>query len=437
MPPRPSLDSILGPIKSGEAQTRPSLDSIFASKPEVSTEPEQPPKTPLLTNPQGGLGTALKDVAVGAGKSLIGGARDVASGIQSLGKGTAGLLGVDTSKGGIKSIDNNTPEGQGVADSLAYKSTAEHTGGLLSDVAQLATPLAGGNLEKGIAKGKEVYDTYKSGKVAKEALQNGPKISEMISPKMTAKETKLAQTQGRIYDGKDPTLFKAGTEGKVATSDKVADATRTIMKKIPNAAKMSETELYSAVDESIGKTAKELRPQMEATPIKPETVEKITTDWEGLKKAQIENAPATEELNVAKRQAKFENFLKKSKSGNQADLWDTRIEYDNSIPENVKKANINSPESLQIQKEEWLQNRDVLNKAITDTTHGMGNASRQAFSDMTSMYEAKGNLLGKAKVNDAQLSKVNQFLKDNPKTAKVLGGATIYEVLKGLGIHLP
>ena len=56
---------------------------------------------------------------------------------------------------------------------------------------------------------------------------------------------------------------------------------------------------------------------------------------------------------------------------------------------------------------------------------------------MSNMYEAKNGLLSKVKVNKAQISKINQFLKDNPKVSAVLGGATIYEIAKHLGIPIP
>ncbi len=205
------------------------------------------------------------------------------------------------------------------------------------------------------------------------------------------------------------------------------------MENIPNASEMSPSKLYTAIDNKITETATKLRPQMEATPIKPQTVEKINSDWESLKKSQIDNAPATEEANVAKRQAKFEATLKKSGSGNHADLWDTRINYDNSIAENVKKANINSPESLQLQKEEWLQNRKILSDAINDNVSGMGKVSQKAFSDMTNMYEARNGILSQTKATTTIQPSIASELYNSP-TGKVIRnigklgiGAGLYE----------
>ena len=260
---------------------------------------------------------------------------------------------------------------------------------------------------------------------------------EALSPKPTIKQAQIAQKEGRLVEGKDPTLFRSGTADKIAPTDKIKEATKTIVERIPNAQKLKPTELYSAVDSEITKTAEALRPQMRATPIKPETVQKINDDWSNLKKLQIEAADATEEANVVKLQKQFEAKLQKSGSGTHDDLWQTRIDYDNSISDNVKRANSMSSESLQNKKEIWLQNREILNSAIKDTKYGMGETSSKAFDEMSNLYEAKTNLLSKAKVNKEKMSKINQVLSDNPKLASALGGVTVYQILKNLGIPLP
>ncbi len=435
--------------KYGATFTAPKIDDFhaLASKYGATYSPAAPiggnqtsaqPQMPLLTNQSGGFGTALKDEAVGAGKSLIGGAVGVAKGLQWLGQKVGGAFGINTKGSGLKSLDSSTPEGKSVDESLSYKSRAEQTGGVLSDIAQFVSPLAGGNAEKLAMKGKEIYGAYKAGKEAKVTADATEKITEMIAPKATAKEARLAQSQGRFVEGKAPTLFKSGTPDTILPTKKTLSASETIVNKIPNAAKMSPSELYTAVDNNITKTAKELRPQMEKTPIKSETIQKINSEWDTLKKQQISNAPATEEVNVAKRQAKFESLLKKSGSENHADLWDTRVNYDNSISANVKKANSLSPESLQIQKEEWLQNRAILNNAINDNAAGMGTKSQKAFQDMSNLYEAKNNILSKAKVNKEPLpSKAKQFLTNHPVISGAVGGGTLYGAAKKIGVPLP
>lgn len=256
------------------------------------------------------------------------------------------------------------------------------------------------------------------------------KIKDTISPKPTAKEAKLATDQGRLIKGKDPTLFKSGTPDQIATSPQQLKSTMTVHRLIPDAATMDEPTLHAALDEKIADTAQKLKPQMEATAIKPETVQKITDDWTNLKKTQMQTADATDEPNVLKSQKQFETILKKSSSGNMNDLWDSAKSYDASVPDNVKSANSMSSESLQNKKTIWMQNRSILRNAINDSENGLGKTSQQAFSDMKDMYEAQTGIMSKAKVETAAApSKISQAY-NSPK------GKIVRNVIKaGIGIE--
>jgi hypothetical protein len=284
-------------------------------------------------------------------------------------------------------------------------------------------------VKSGLSKADEAYQALKASRQVSTTKKATEKVTEMISPKATAREARLAQSQGRFVEGREPTLFRGGTEDVILPSSKTKSAAQTIVENIPNAQKMTPSELYRAVDNNIKETATKLRPQMEATPIKPQTIEKLNSDWEVIKKSQLADAPATEEANVIKRQLKFESLLKKSGSNNHADLWDTAVKYDDSIPESVKKANNLSPESLQLQKDEWLQNRQILSDAIEKN-------SRPEFKQMSDMYKAKNDLLSKTKVEGASPSKIKQWAKDNPKKATALTTILGLEGLKLLGIDI-
>jgi len=245
------------------------------------------------------------------------------------------------------------------------------------------------------------------------------KVTEMISPKATIREARLAQSQGRLVEGRKAGFFRGGTEDTILPSTKTQSATKTVLKNIPNARKMSPPELYKAIDKKITTTATKLRPKMKATLIKPETVEKIDRNWKELKQIQMSDAPATEEMNVLKRQSKFESFLKKSKAGTHEDLWDTRIEYDKSVPDAVKKANNMSSESLQLQKEEWLDNRRILSEAFEDST-------KPEFKTMTDLYEARNGLMSNTKIQKGQPSTIRQIY--DSKTGKVIRTVAKYGV---------
>ena len=244
-------------------------------------------------------------------------------------------------------------------------------------------------------------------------------ISDMISPKETVKQAKLAESQGRLIKGEKPTLLKGETPTRILPTDQNVKSTFTIKKYLPDAAKMDEPTLYTALDGKITEIATKLQPEMTKVPISQETIGKITDDWEALKKTQLESSDATNEPNVLKQQQQFESRLQKSEAGNMNDLWDTAKEYDASVPDNVKKANSLSSESLQNKKTIWLQNRAILRDAIKDTSTGMGKTASQAFSDMQDMYEAQNGLLSKAEVPTTLApSKLNQAY--NSTTGKVI-----------------
>ncbi len=262
---------------------------------------------------------------------------------------------------------------------------------------------------KGAIKGK-LADVAETKKTAK--------IQEAISPKPTVKEAKLAQKQGRLVKGREPSIFRSGTEDTINPSKETLRATETIKRLIPDADKLNSTELYTKLDETVEKTAENLKPELQKVKIEPKTVEKINSDWSEVKKSQIKNADASDMANVKKRQANFETFLQKSKSDNINDLWEARKEYDSSIPENVKNANQMSPENLQNKRSEWLENRAVLNDAINESD--VGTASKQAFQDMNDMYNAKEGILSKSKVEGAKPSKMMQAY--DSKTGKRIRG---------------
>ncbi len=384
----------------------------------------QPTQTPTPTNTFDPLNRNTT-FAQRAG-TLAGLGSDIVKGVYDTGKKIVKSL--VTAPGTIATLGNYAPEGtyagdtrknieQGMNPALSALKTGSEA---ILDVATLGE---GTNLLKN--KGIPAVTKYIGEKADARIAKDSAKITEMISPSATPKEAKLAQTQGRFIEGKPRTTFRSGTDATILPTQRTKDATQTIIKNIPNAKKMSPSELYKAVDTNIKSTATKLRPQMESTPIKPETITKINTDWESLKKSQLSDAPATEEANVAKRQAKFESLLKKSGSQSHADLWDTRIKYDDSIPENVKKANdtISHPD-LWLQKQEWLDNRKILNDAIDST-------GKPEFKQMSDMYEAKNGLLSKTKVTKGQPSRIKEFAKKHPIITSGVIGETGRKIVTG------
>jgi hypothetical protein len=263
-------------------------------------------------------------------------------------------------------------------------------------------------------------------------------IQDTISPKPTVKEARLAESEGRLVKGEPKTFWKSQTADEILPSDKTIKSSETIQRNIPNAGKMNETELYTAVDKKTGEIAKQLTPEMQKVSITDEVSTKLNDEWSSVKEKQISGADKTEETNVAKRQESFEtNVLKKleaKKNPTMNDLWEARQEYDNSVPKRVKEANVNSDSKLLAQKDEWLQNRRVLNNAINDSSTGLGKTSKQAFSDMSDMYNAKQGILSKAKVQSTALQPSTIKTIGKAAVKGVIGGTLLEKAAKGLGV---
>lgn len=285
-------------------------------------------------------------------------------------------------------------------------------------------------------------------------LQN---IKDIVSPNLTAKESKLAQSQGRVYAGKESTLLKGETPAQVATSDANARQIFSIHENIPGAGTMDAPTLHEALGNKVTEITNELRPKLDATPLHPDAQTKLNTEWQKIQKEQMTNAPADQEANVLKRQKKFDAFLQKTKQGNPSDviaevragkitqkeavsriaeaskpptlgdLWDTAIKYDNSISDAVKQARPNVPgvsESLLAQREEWIQNRAILKKAINDSATGLGSESEKAFQQMSDMLDAKANIVRNTPTIKSQTLKPSKFRQalESPTGKKVQAG---------------
>ncbi len=235
---------------------------------------------------------------------------------------------------------------------------------------------------------------------AKKSAKDTNAVAEIISPKITSAETQNAINEGRVTRGSDSAVFGKAPD-VVAHSEQIMRSADVISQEIPNAAKMNDVQINSSIDKWISDTSEKLKPEMAKTPVSSETVDKVTSTWEDLKSKQastpefLDNKAGNEAF-----QNKFENYLNQSKNAKDLnEVWDVRKAYDDSIPKNVKNATTNSSPVLQDRQAMWLQNRAILNSTIHDVSTGLGETSRDAFSKMSDMYEAKQNILQKAKLD--------------------------------------
>ena len=133
----------------------------------------------------------------------------------------------------------------------------------------------------------------------------------------------------------------------------------------------------------------------------PSMIDVAYDAWARVKKTQANEPEFLDFPSNKAFQDRFENYLNELRKGTNektlADLWNVRKSYDASIPDRIKQANDMSPIQSQIQKQMWLENRRILNDLINDTTRGLGAESQQAFKDMSNLYSARENIIGKAK----------------------------------------
>lgn len=318
----------------------------------------------------------------------------------------------------------------GAVDALGAK-------GLTTGIKSVA-PKAGNLLSKVVSPITKPIANYLAQRTEKKAVDS---LTKTLMPKLDAKEVRLALRDGRIAPGRNPSLLRGGTPDEIMPSENTKKSATTIRQYIKDSEKMKAPELHTALGEQVKNMGSSLRPVMDTTKITPKTVGKITKDWEALKAKQLADPYTPDTANVQKLQSSFEdNFLKKSKSGNFGDLWDTRAAYDASVPSNVKNATSLSSDTLQTQKELWLQNRRILNDAINDSSSGLGDVSQKTFAEMNDLYNAQRGIESSFKpVKESTPSKIKQFAKDHPYItgAGLLGANKASKETTGVSIPTP
>lgn len=319
--------------------------------------------------------------------------------------GKFGALGA--AQGAANAYGNSTEPGLGVngtdAENIVKGGIEGGAAGAALGAGGQALGEAAPSLVKGAQTAKQgISDAVSSMRSA--GTSDVDKIGETISPKLNAKETKVAINEGRVTrspsTGVKVTLFGKRPD-IVAQSEEVKQAAQTIHDSIPGSAKMDDATLHSALDEKTSAMAQDLQGDMQKVAVAPETMQKVADTWDELKAEQASRPEFLDnEAGNTAFQGKFGNYLKQAKDAGTLDkVWDARKDYDSSIPTNVKQATEISSPILQARKTMWLENRAILNSVINDAASGLGETSRKAFSDMSDMYMARQNILSKAKVD--------------------------------------
>src|SRR3990167_309767 len=380
--------------------TREEYEKKFGVKPNVPspTLPQTQPKIPLLTDPQGGFGTALKDVAVGAGKSLVRGGRDIANLAEKGGKALLGAAGVDTTGMGIKSIDETTPEGMQVAEQLKSKSRGEQIGTVLETVGEIGT----GFVKSGAQKALQIR---KATKIAEKSEKHA---LDLVSPKASPEVMERAIREGRVTEPK--LLSKAKIMPSQRDKD-VAEAVRDVI-----SPKKSVLQNTAAIDKKIRATNQGVK------------------DYVAQNKVPFNNNQLRSQLNSGKEELRLifasdttaektynavvDEFMKHVKSGDTAGLLNARQSVD-KIP-SIKKLLDSQGLGENVKKEVVLTVRRMANQYIAELLP-KGNAFRETLLKESRMIEAIENI---AEKNRGMIGKNNlQILAQRYPILKwVIGG---------------
>lgn len=385
-----------------------------------------------LTTLGGGLGKALGKTALDVGGAAIDTAKSIPTAIKTAGAATGQLL-----RGGklsdpfeaptkYQSITPEETQAMQEAGTSSLKATSKVSSFVPTPLSQLASGY-GTEFIESIEQGKSPEEALgRAGVVGGERyalmkfiqkLAKQPKkiqeakqkvVEQKVSPKLTAKEKRLATDQGRVVKGKESKLF--GKEPDVIKpSTKDVKAAQTVSDKIDDAYKLDEQALNQKIKGEITKEARGLKPSMQQTKVSASTTRESLNKWNKLKAEQADDV-LYESAGINKMQNKFETFLNqlkkitRTKSGkfrtkSLDDVWNVRKGYDSSIPDRIKQATEQSDAILQAQKDAWLQNRGILNDMIKSTETGLGSTAKKSFEVMNDLYRASNNIVQKAPID--------------------------------------
>jgi len=190
----------------------------------------------------------------------------------------------------------------------------------------------------------------------------------------------------------------------------------------------------------VGTISKKIKPDMKATLVTPEQTTRTLDAWETLKVIQQEGVDFS--LGGKAMQTQFEKSINRVKAvagedgtfrqRNLNDYWEIRKDYDAVIPSRVKQADSLSDSRLQFQKETWLDNRALLNDTINDVALGLGDESLTAFSNMTDLYLARQNIIGKTKLAKGTPGIISQ--KNLFRLGGIWIGGSILQSITGIDI---
>jgi len=362
------------------------------------------PKVPILTNEQGGFGTAVKDVAVGAGKSFIQGARGTAQLLQGAGKLGLGALGADTSKLGVKSLED-----EGVDKMLSAKSRGEQVGKVLGTVAELGTGFVKSSAQQAL----------KARSLAKEAQKSEKFVIDLISPKATSQVAETALQQGRVTE---PGFLRRAKILPSKAETEIADAVKDFVS--PKKTVLQNTDAIDKGIRNINNGVKEYVATNKVPFNMNQLKSKLNQGKEELRLIFASDTNAEKTYNAV-----VDEFMKHVPSGDTEGLLAARQTVD-KIP-SIKKLLDSQGMAENVKKEVVLTVREMANRFIAELLPE-GNIYRSSLLKESKMIRAIENI---AEKNRGMIGKNNlQILAQRYPILKWVIGGVATGIAGGAGV---
>lgn len=355
--------------------TRAEYEKKFGVKPNVptvSTPIESKPITPLLTKESGGLGTALKDVGTGFIKSLGESAIGTAQLFQSAGKGALGLAGVDTSQMGFKSLDESTPEGIGVSETLRAKSRGEQVGKTLGFVAEIGTGFVTSGAQQAL----------KTRQATKLAQKNEKYVLNLVSPKATTDVSELAIKQGRVSE---PKFFRSAKILPSTQDKKIAESVKDLV-----SSKRTVLQNTDAIDKGVRQINQGVKEYIFQNKV-PFNMSQLKSQLNAGKE-ELRLIFASDKTAERTYNAVVDEFMKYVQRGDTAGLFEARQAVD-KIP-TIKKLLSSQGLGENVKKEVVLTIREMANRYVADLLP-QGNNFRELLLKESHMIRAIENIAEK------------------------------------------
>ena len=248
---------------------------------------------------------------------------------------------------------------------------------------------------KVISASKTVQKIQESSRIAKTA-KNIKKIEDVIKPKMTKKQVQIALDEGRVIRTSKAQKFFGKKDVQLADG-RVKSAARTVVEEIPDANFLDDAQLVNQAKEKISVIAKQVEPKLREIKLSSSSKEEILSSYIKKLGDNIDNYPLLTKNQVKNLNKRFEDvLLELGEANNVDDLWKAVQKYDKSVSKNVKAANDVSTESLQLQKDIWLENRRILRDALDDIVDGVDENVAKDFRKMRDLYLVRENIINNA-----------------------------------------